>query len=161
MLSILLGSEWARPSSSGGRAALPSDLTLLNKIPEAERKARSEEWFASFLSRAVTRYPEPSRHPSICAKGLLRYPTVECREVIPLRALDRSGQLFPSLGDRDFRVAVDSGDRTFNPCGTQNMMNAYAPEVRDWVIKHHALERVDPYTFLYAKDVRFIRHCSK
>jgi hypothetical protein len=52
------------------------------------------------------------------------------------------------------------GDRTFNPKGTQNMMNAYAPEVRDWVLKHHALDQVDPYTYLYAKDVRFIRHCS-
>jgi hypothetical protein len=54
-----------------------------------------------------------------------------------------------------------NGDRAFSPRDTQNMMNAYAPEVRDWVIKHHALERVDPYTFLYAKDVRFIQHCSK
>lgn len=51
------------------------------------------------------------------------------------------------------------GDRTFNPRGTQNMMNAYAPEVRDWVMAHHALDQVDPYTYLYARDVRFIRHC--
>ncbi|MBR0874607.1 hypothetical protein JQ633_29910 [Bradyrhizobium tropiciagri] len=53
-----------------------------------------------------------------------------------------------------------NGDRTFNARGTQNMLNAYAPEVRDWVLRHHALEHVDPYTYLYARDVRFIRHCS-
>jgi hypothetical protein len=41
------------------------------------------------------------------------------------------------------------------------MMSAYAPEVRDWVIKHHALDQVDPYTYLHPKDVRFIRHCSR
>jgi hypothetical protein len=52
-------------------------------------------------------------------------------------------------------------DRSINPGSTQQMMSAYAPEVRDWVIKHHALEQVDPYTYLYAKDVTFIRRCSR
>ena len=52
-------------------------------------------------------------------------------------------------------------DRSISPGDTQLMMSAYAPEVRDWVMKHHALEQVDPYTLLYAKDVRFIRHCSQ
>jgi hypothetical protein len=52
-------------------------------------------------------------------------------------------------------------DRSINPGGTQLMMSAYAPEVRDWVLKHHALEQVDLYTYLYAKDVMFIRHCKK
>jgi len=52
-------------------------------------------------------------------------------------------------------------DRSFNPTYTQQMMASYAPEVRGWVMQHHALEQVDPYTFLYAKDVRFIRHCSQ
>jgi hypothetical protein len=53
-----------------------------------------------------------------------------------------------------------NGDRTFNPRGTQNMMSAYAPVVRNWVLRHHALEQVDPYTYLYARDVKFIRQCS-
>lgn len=35
----------------------------------------------------------------------------------------------------------------------------YAPQVRDRVARHHALDLVDPYTFLYAKDVRFIQQC--
>jgi len=51
-------------------------------------------------------------------------------------------------------------DRSINPGLTQQMMAAYAPAVRDWVIRHHALEQVDPYTYLYAKDVTFIRRCS-
>jgi hypothetical protein len=53
-----------------------------------------------------------------------------------------------------------NGDRTYNPRGTQNMLFAYAPVVRDWVIAHHALDQVDPYTYLYARDVKFIRHCG-
>jgi len=52
-------------------------------------------------------------------------------------------------------------DRSFNFGQTQLMMSAYAPEVRTWVIKHHALEQVDPYTYLYARNVTFIRHCSR
>jgi hypothetical protein len=28
-------------------------------------------------------------------------------------------------------------------------------------MKHHALEQVDPYTYLYAKNVTFIRHCRR
>ena len=57
--------------------------------------------------------------------------------------------------------AAHHGDRTLNPATTQQMMAAYAPAVRGWVIRHHALEQVDPYTYLYAKDVTFIRHCSR
>ena len=57
--------------------------------------------------------------------------------------------------------AAHHRDRSINPGETQLMMSSYAPEVRDWVTKHHALEQVDPYTYLYAKDVTFIRHCSR
>lgn len=57
--------------------------------------------------------------------------------------------------------AAHNRDRSFNFGQTQLMMSVYAPEVRDWVSKHHALEQVDPYTYLYAKDVRFIRHCHQ
>ncbi len=57
--------------------------------------------------------------------------------------------------------AAHHGDRSIYPAQTQLMMSAYAPEVRAWVIKHHALEQVDPYTYLYARNVTFIRHCSR
>jgi hypothetical protein len=57
--------------------------------------------------------------------------------------------------------AAHHGDRSIFPGQTQLMMSAYAPEVRDWVIKHHALEQVDPYTYLYARNVTFIRHCRR
>ncbi len=57
--------------------------------------------------------------------------------------------------------AAHNRDRSFNPQLTQQMMAAYAPQVRDWVLRHHALDQVDPYTYLYPKDVRFIRHCSR
>ncbi|CAL75358.1 conserved hypothetical protein; putative signal peptide [Bradyrhizobium sp. ORS 278] len=57
--------------------------------------------------------------------------------------------------------AAHNSDRSFNFGLTQLMMQAYAPEVRDWVIRHHALEHVDPYTYLYPKDVAFIRHCAR
>jgi hypothetical protein len=57
--------------------------------------------------------------------------------------------------------AAHHRDRSISPGDTQLMMSAYAPEVRDWVIKHHALEQVDPYTYLYPKQVTFIRHCSR
>src|ERR1700692_1723706 len=33
--------------------------------------------------------------------------------------------------------AAHHGDRSINPGETQLMMSAYAPEVHDWVIKHH------------------------
>ena len=54
--------------------------------------------------------------------------------------------------------AARHGDRSINPGQTQLMMSAYAPEVRDWLMKHHALKQVDPYTHLYARNVPFIRH---
>jgi hypothetical protein len=57
--------------------------------------------------------------------------------------------------------AAHHGDRSISPAETQLMMSAYAPAVRDWVLKHHALEQVDPYTYLYAKNVTFIRRCSR
>jgi hypothetical protein len=57
--------------------------------------------------------------------------------------------------------AAHHGDRSINPSETQLMMSAYAPAVRDWVTKHHALEQVDPYTYLYARNVTFIRHCRR
>ena len=57
--------------------------------------------------------------------------------------------------------AAHNRDRSFNPHLTQQMAAAYSPEVRDWVMRHHAIEQVDPYTYLYAKDVKFIRHCSR
>jgi hypothetical protein len=57
--------------------------------------------------------------------------------------------------------AAHNRDRSFNPQLTQQMMAAYAPVVRDWVLRHHAVEHVDPYTYLYPKDVRFIRQCSR
>ena len=57
--------------------------------------------------------------------------------------------------------AAHNRDRSFNPGQTQLMMQAYAPEVRDWVIRHHALEQVDPYTYLYPRNVTFIRHCRR
>jgi ATP-dependent protease ClpP protease subunit len=57
--------------------------------------------------------------------------------------------------------AAHHSDRSFSFGQTQLMMQAYAPEVRDWVIGHHALEHVDPYTYLYPKDVTFIQHCSR
>jgi hypothetical protein len=57
--------------------------------------------------------------------------------------------------------AAHNRDRSFNFGQTQLMMSAYAPVVRDWVVKHHALEQVDPYTYLYPKDVTFIRHCRR
>lgn len=56
--------------------------------------------------------------------------------------------------------AAHHGDRSINPGETQLMMSSYAPAVRDWVLKHHALEQVDPYTYLYARSVTFIRHCN-
>jgi len=52
-------------------------------------------------------------------------------------------------------------DRSIYPAQTQLMMSAYAPEVRDWVMKHHVPEQVDPYTYLDARNVTFIRHCSR
>ncbi len=57
--------------------------------------------------------------------------------------------------------AAHHGDRSINPGETELMMSSYAPEVRNWVLKHHALEQVDPYTYLYANNVTFIRHCNK
>jgi hypothetical protein len=57
--------------------------------------------------------------------------------------------------------AAHNRDRSFNFGQTRLMMSTYAPKVRDWVVKHHALEQVDPYTYLYAKDVTFIRHCRR
>jgi len=57
--------------------------------------------------------------------------------------------------------AAHHGDRSINPGMTELMMSAYAPEVRAWVIRHHALDRVDPYTYLYSRDVTFIRHCGR
>jgi hypothetical protein len=57
--------------------------------------------------------------------------------------------------------AAHNRDRSFNFGLTQLMMSAYAPAVRDWVTKHHALDQVDPYTYLYPKDVKFIRHCRQ
>ena len=57
--------------------------------------------------------------------------------------------------------AAHHGDRSINPGETQLMMSAYAPEVRDWVMRHHAIDQVDPYTYLYARNVTFIRHCSR
>ena len=57
--------------------------------------------------------------------------------------------------------AAHHGDRSINPGETQLMMSAYAPAVRDWVTKHRALDQVDPYTYLYARNVTFIRHCSR
>lgn len=59
-----------------------------------------------------------------------------------------------------FHAGHDRGNRMFNQRATQTMLAAYAPEVRDWVTRHHALDRVDPYTYLYARDVSFIRHCG-
>jgi hypothetical protein len=55
--------------------------------------------------------------------------------------------------------AAHNSDRSFNARETGTMMNVYAPPVRDWVIQHHALDQVDPYTYLYSRDVRFIQHC--
>lgn len=52
-------------------------------------------------------------------------------------------------------------DRRLHFADTQLMMQSYAPEVREWVTSHHALDQVDPYTYLYPRDVRFIRHCRK
>lgn len=52
-------------------------------------------------------------------------------------------------------------DRRFHYGDTQLMMQSYAPEVRDWVTRHHALDQVDPYTYLYPKDVTFIRRCHQ
>ncbi|HZV05863.1 MAG TPA: hypothetical protein VE999_12340 [Gemmataceae bacterium] len=57
--------------------------------------------------------------------------------------------------------AAHHGDRSINPGTTQLMMSVYAPPVRDWVVKHHALDQVDPYTYLYARNVSFIRHCTR
>jgi hypothetical protein len=57
--------------------------------------------------------------------------------------------------------AAHNRDRSFNPGQTELMMQAYAPEVRDWVMRHHALEHVDPYTYLYPRNVTFIRHCRR
>jgi len=57
--------------------------------------------------------------------------------------------------------AAHHNDRSFWYGGTQQMMSVYAPEVRAWVMTHHALDQVDPYTYLYPRDVRFIRHCSR
>jgi hypothetical protein len=56
--------------------------------------------------------------------------------------------------------AAHNRDRSFR-FGETQLTSSYAPEVRDWVVKHHALEQVDPYTYLYAKDVTFIRHCRQ
>jgi hypothetical protein len=57
--------------------------------------------------------------------------------------------------------AAHHRDRSINPGQTQLMMSSYAPEVRAWVMKHHALDQVDPDTYLYAKNVTFIRHCRR
>ncbi|BAM90316.1 signal peptide [Bradyrhizobium oligotrophicum S58] len=57
--------------------------------------------------------------------------------------------------------AAHHSDRSFSYPLTQLMMQAYAPEVRDWVIRHHALEHVDPYTYLYPRDVTFVRRCNR
>ncbi|MGJ4950274.1 hypothetical protein [Bradyrhizobium sp. HKCCYLS20291] len=57
--------------------------------------------------------------------------------------------------------AAHHADRSYYFAMTDQMMQAYAPEVRDWVTRHHALDRVDPYTYLYPKDVTFIRRCNR
>src|SRR5215475_10736784 len=57
--------------------------------------------------------------------------------------------------------AAHNRDRSLRFGETQLMMSSYAPEVRDWVEKHHALEQVDPYTYLYARDMKFIPHCRQ
>ncbi len=58
--------------------------------------------------------------------------------------------------------AAHHGDRSINPGETQLMMSAYAPEVRDWVTRHHALDQVDvPTRIQDARNVTFIRHCSR
>ena len=57
--------------------------------------------------------------------------------------------------------AAHNRDRSFNPQLTQQMVAAYAPQVRAWVMKHHAVEQVDPYTYLYPNKVTFMRRCSR
>ena len=82
-----------------------------------------------------------------------------CTMVLGIVPLDRI--CITSRGYFMFHAAhMSNGDRTFNGRGTQTMMGAYAPEVRDWVMAHHALDQVDPYTTLYARDVTFVRHCG-
>jgi hypothetical protein len=58
-----------------------------------------------------------------------------------------------------FHAAYDR-NRVRSERDTQTVLAAYAPSVKAWVEKHRALDAVAPYTYLYAKSVTFIRHCS-
>src|SRR5262249_2737787 len=42
---------------------------------------------------------------------------------------------------------------------TAEMIRHYPPAVMAWVKQHRAVENVDPYTYLYAKDVTFLQQC--
>ena len=81
-----------------------------------------------------------------------------CTMVLGIVPLDRicitSGAYFM------FHAGHKRDSRIYDERATQDMLASYAGPVRQWVLAHRALERVDPYTYLYAKDVTFLRRCK-
>jgi hypothetical protein len=59
-----------------------------------------------------------------------------------------------------FHAGHGRNDRIFNQRANDQMLASYAPDVRAWVIQHHALEHVDPYTYLYPRNVTFLKKCQ-